>query len=280
MFLAPLVAIGLGALVEGQLRRWHNWACRKEFGESFVVPMWLDRGYFGANLVSVLNGCWQTGVLVPLVLSTALIFRPGADRPERANQAALVWLAVMTLPVLVLVHHFRENLFAGRYFAFSAFWAIAAATYGLATLAFAVLPRARMLALCGALLAVALACPISPRDALAGARAEAARLVGAHPRVYLDGYWQTYVTASVGERGQLIPLVIETEQNRFPMLRSALALGAEVLAPCALASEAGLARQYGAVLRRTGVPSIRGPGAPLCLFNVERSADPFHRAAR
>lgn len=280
MFLAPLVAIGLGALVEGQLRRWHTWACLREYGDSFVVPMWLDRGYFGANLVSVLNGCWQTEMLVPLALGAALIFRPGADRRERANQAALVWLAVMTLPALVLVHHFRENLFAARYFAFPAFWAIAAATYGLATLAFAVLPRARMLALCGVLLVLALACPSSPRDALAGTRAEAARLSGAHPRVYLDGYWQTYLIASVAAPGRLVPLVVENEVNRFPMLRSALAVGAEVLAPCALAPEAGVASQYGAVLRRTAAPSIPGPRDPLCLYTVERPADPFRRASR
>jgi hypothetical protein len=280
MILGPLVAIGLGALVEGQLRRWHRWACRREYGDGFVVPMPLDRGFFGTNLVSVLAGCWQTGIVVPLAVGTALLLRPGATRRERANLAALVWLAVMTLPALVLVHHFRENLFAARYFAFSAFWTIAAATYGLATLAFAVLPRARTIALCGLLLALAWVCPSSPGDALAGPRAEAARLAGAHPRVYLDGYWQTYVTASVGQRGQLIPLVIESEQNRFPMLRAALAVGAEVLAPCALAPETGVASQYGAVLRRIAAPSLSGLRGPVCLYAVERPAEPLRRPDR
>jgi hypothetical protein len=271
--LVPPAAIVLLGVGEWGMRRWQILRWLRRYGQYYVTSTRVDTGHLRANLRQVLGICWHEPVIVPLALGLALAFRPGAGRTERANQAVMLWLAGVTLPATILFEHFRVSEFSGRFFAFSAFWALAASTYGLATLTVERLPRLRVPLAAVMLAALALACPRSPTDPLAAPRADAARLSGTHPRVYLDGYWQTYVTASVAPPGALIPLPLERQHDRFPMLLSALTTGAEAIAPCALDRGSGLAEQYGALLGRLPGEAIPGPGDPLCLYRVERAAD-------
>jgi len=276
----PLLAVGLGALVEGQLRRLYHAYCARNFGQAYLSVLRFDRWHVRPNLAAVATGCWNTGVALPLLVGTLLVVRPGLDRRARANQAGLVWLALVTLPALVLVQHFRASDFSARYFAFPAFWALTSTFHGAAVLVLELARRWRPAVLGVALVAVAIACPVSPAIPLADVRADAARLTGSAPRIYLDGYWETYLLASLAPRGALVPLPRQGQSNRFPMLQSALQPGREAVAPCRLDQGDGTAEQYGALLRRTEAAVLPGTREPLCLYGVERAASPLPRPRR
>jgi len=273
-----VVALGLSALAEGQIRRLYNAFCRRTFGEKFLTVLKLDRGHLGANLASVLGTSRAVGLVVPLLLGVAVLPVPGRTRTERCHQLAFVLLAVYPLPAYVLVRHFRDNLFAGRYFSLCAFWAVAGAVYGAAVLLCHLAgerePALRLLILLGLVMTI----PASPADPLAGERLLAARLVGPGQRLLLADYWDVYVPASLAPPGTLLPLGREGNTNRFPALQDALRPGRVVLASCALDDVEGTMTQYGALLRRTPEPPIvAGQGGPWCLHWVERGARPIRQ---
>jgi len=277
---APVVALGLAALFEAQLRGFYNAFCKRTFGKSFMTVMHLDRGHLRANLVAVATVAWREGVVAPLLVGAALLPLPGWSRGRRIDQAVLVWLAVCSYPAFVLVQYFRESMFAGRYFSFPGYWALAAAAHGtvvlLAVLAGKLGGAVRLLALA----AVVVVMPTSPRDPLAERRAAAARLVGAEPRLLLGDYWEVYVPAALAPRGALIPLPRENDHNRFPAVQDALRPGRAALVACALAGLDGTLQQYGAILRRTtdaplaGDTTSSGEQTWWCLHVVETPARP------
>lgn len=273
-----VVALGLSALVEGQIRRLYNAFCSRAFGEKFLTVLRLDRGHLRANLASALATSRAVGLVLPLLLGVAVLPVPGRTRTERFNQLAFILLAVCPLPAYVLVEHFRENLFAGRYFSLCAFWAVAAAVYGATVLAgHLAAERAGALRLV-LLLALVVAIPASPADPLANERLFAARLVGPGPRLLLGDYWDVYVPASLAPPGALLPLGREGNTNRFPAMQDALRPGRTVLASCALDDADGTMTQYGALLRRTPEPPIvAGQGGPWCFHAVERAARPIRQ---
>jgi hypothetical protein len=278
-FAGPLLALGLSALAEGQLRRFYNAFCKQAFGERFLTVLHLDRGHLRANVLAVIGKAWATGVVVPLLLGAAVLPLPARTRTERLNQVALVLLALCPLPAYVLVHHFRENLFAGRYFSFCAFWAVAAAVSGVLVVAGHLAGERRGALRLLVLLALAVAIPASPPDPLAGERLLAARLVGPGPRLLLADYWDVYVPASLAPPGTLLPLGREGNTSRFPAMQDELRPGRTVLASCALDGADGTMTQYGAFLRRTPEPPIvAGQGGPWCLHAVERAGRPVGRA--
>ena len=256
----PVVALGLSALAEGQIRRFYNAFCRQTFGEKFLTTLRLDRGHLRANVLSVLSTAWVTGVVMPLLVGAAVLPVPGRTRTERFNQLALVLLTLTPLPAYVVVRHFRENLFAGRYFSLSAFWAVAAAVYGALVLAGHLAGERRGALRLLVLLGVMVAIPAAPRDPLAKERREAAQLVGPAPRLLLADYWDVYVPASLAPPGMLLPLGREGNTNRFPAMQDELRPGRTVLATCALDAADGTMTQY---------------GGPWCLHTVERPARPI-----
>ncbi|HTS81291.1 MAG TPA: hypothetical protein VMH40_11875 [Myxococcaceae bacterium] len=268
-------ALGLATLFEAQLHRLYNAFCKRRFGERFITVMHLDRGNLGSNLGAVAAVAWREGVVIPLLLGTALLPLPGWTRSRRIDQLVFLWLATCCLPVFVVVDHFRENFFAGRYFSFPAYWAFAAAAHGglvlLAALAGALGPGVRCLAL--ALLVLVM--PTSPRDPLAERRAAAQALVGPEPRLLLGDYWDVYVPAALAPSGALVPLPKEGDLNRFPLVQDALRPGRIVLLACALDGPAGTARQHGALLRRTAAPALPGENMSWCPHTVETPARPI-----
>ncbi len=235
----------------------------------------FDRGHLNANTVAVLSKAWDVGLVVPLLLGTAMLFVPGRTRTQRFNQLALVLLALCPLPAYVWVHHFRENFFAGRYFSFCVFWAVAAAVYGVTVLAGRLAGERRGALRLLVLLALCVAIPASPPDPLAQLRAQAARLVGPGPRLLLADYWDVYMPASLAPPGMLLPLGAEGNMNRFRAMQDELRPGRTVLASCALDAPDGTMTQYSALLRRTPEPPIEaGQGSPWCLHAVERAGRP------
>ncbi|MGZ5958004.1 MAG: hypothetical protein ACXWLI_06270 [Myxococcaceae bacterium] len=278
--LPPVALLGLVAIAIGQLHRAYTEACKRAFGERFITTLRLDTGHLLSNLAAVLSGAWREGVVVPLLVGIAVLLAPRLTRTVRANQAVLVGLALCAAPALVLVQHFRENDFAGRYFAFPAYWAIAAAVHGAVVLAGALAGARMPLVRLGALGALVAVVPRGPAHPLAGPREEAARLTGAESRVLRGGYWQVYVPASLAWRGALLPIPREGEYDRFPALRAELRPGREVLAPCAMDGADATVEQYGALLRRSAAPPLSAEGGPWCLHRVERPARPLLRSPR
>jgi hypothetical protein len=277
--LAPVAVLGVVALAVGQLHRAYTEACKRAFGDRYLTVLRLDIGHLRRNLVAVLSTAWHEGVVVPLLLGIALLPMPGLGRTARANQVALVGLALCTLPAIVLIRHFRDNDFAGRYFSFAAYWAVAAAVHGALVLvgAFAG-PRASLVRL-GAVAVLVAVVPRGPADPLAAPRQEAARLTGGGARVLVGGYWHVYVPGSLSG-GALLPIAREGDLDRFPALRAELRPGREVLAPCALDGADGTLEQYGALLRRAADPPVPAEGGPWCLHHVERAARPLHHSPR
>jgi hypothetical protein len=272
--LTVLASCSFGS-TEAALRARHAAYSRKVFGTGFATHLPIDHGNLMANVVSVLGGGWRHGVGLPLLLAAGSLPIPGRSRQERTHLWILLWLALCTLPALVAIAHFRINQFSPRYFCSSAFWAIAAATYGIATVLERLARPRGALALAMALGVLALLIPAAPRDPLAGPRAEAAHLVGTEPRVLLGGYWDVYVPASLAPRGALLPLPIEGEFDRFPALQSELRPGRPALVPCRLDAPDGTLRQYGALLRRTTDAPVMVGGAAWCLHDVEHPARTF-----
>jgi hypothetical protein len=278
---APGVALGLAALFEALLRGIYNAFCKRTFGQRFITAMYLDRGHLRGSLVAVATVAWREGVVLPLLVGVALLPLPGWSRGRRMDQAVLVWLAVCSFPAFVLVFHFRDSLFAGRYFSFPGYWALAAAAHGtvvlLAVLAGRLGSAVRLLALAALVVVV----PTSPRDPLAQSRGAAARLVGAEPRLLLGDYWDVYVPAVLAPPGALVPLPKEKDFNRFPALQDALRPGRAVLVACALDGTDGTVQQYGALLRRTTDPPLAGDRTSSgeqtwwCPHVVETPARPF-----
>ncbi len=278
--LAPVAVLGVVALAVGQMHRAYTEACKRAFGERYLTVLRLDIGHLRRNLVAVLSTAWHEGVVLPLLLGIAVLPMPGLGRTARANQVALVGLALCTLPAIVLIRHFRDNDFAGRYFSFAAYWAVAAAVHGAVALVgtFAG-PRLSLVRL-GAVAVLVAAVPRGPADPLAAPRQEAARLTGAVARVLLGGYWHVYVPASLAPHDALLPIPREGEYDRFPALRAELQPGREVLAPCAMDGAEGTVEQYGALLRRSAEAPLSAEGGPWCLHRVERPARPLRSSPR
>jgi len=214
-------------------------------------------------------------MVIPLLLGMAALPLPGWTRTRRIDQAVLLWMAVCTLPVLVLVEHFRINLLSNRYFSFAAFWAVAAAAFGVLTVLSGLVGSRGWAVRAVALGALVLRFPASPPDPLAGQRTEAAHLVGSEPRVLLGGYWDVYVPASLAAHGTLLPLPQEKDFNRFPDLQAELRPGRPVLVDCTMDAPDGTVRQYGAVLRRTADPPLVADGRSWCAHAVEQPSLPF-----
>ena len=271
---AAVGALGISGLADSQLRRVYNAYCAREFGATFVSALKLDRGHLLSNLAAVVALGWRDGVLLPLGLAAGALALPGRAREERTNQLVLLALAVHLLPALVLVQHFRLNFFNDRYLAFPAFWAVAAAVHGGAELLGVLAPRRREMVTVLALVALAIAAPLSPPDPLAAPRSDAARLVGTSERILLGDYWAVYVPASLARRGALAPLPLEHQASRFPWLQAELRPGREVVAPCGLDGPDGTFAQYGATLRRTPDAPILASGGPWCLHAVDHPARP------
>lgn len=272
---APLAALGLVALAVGQMHRLYTEFCKRTFGDRFMTALRVDQGHLLRNLGAVLATSWRTGVVVPLLLALAVLPAPRLSRTARANQAILVALALCSLPAFVLVRHFRDNQFAPRYFAFPAYWALAAAVHGALVLGGALAGAARPLVPFAALAVLMAATPRGPADPLHAARLEAAGLGGAAPRVLLGDYWVVHVPASLGPPGALLPLPREGDYVRFPAVRTELRPGREVLAPCAMDAADGRLEQYGALLRRSADPPLPAEGGPWCLHRVERPGRPM-----
>lgn len=276
------IRVGLAVLASGSfgsteaaLRARHVAFSRKVFGTGFATHLPIDQGHLLSNFLGVLGGAWRNGVVLPVLLAAGLFPIPGRSRVERTQLSILLWLALCTLPALIAISHFRINQFSPRYFCFPAFWAIAAATYGTATLLGRLAHPRSTAVLTVALAGLAVLIPASPRDFLAAPRAEASRLVGPTPRVLLGGYWDVYLPASLAPRGALLPLPVEGDFDRFPALQSELRPGRPTLAPCALDAADGTLRQYGALLRRTHEEPVTAGGTAWCLHDVEQPARGF-----
>lgn len=269
----PLVALVLAGVGEAQIRGHYYAFCRRVFGQKFLTVLRLDRGHLAANVVAVLGAMKAVGIVFPLLVGLAALPLPGRTRTERCNQLALVLLALLPLPAYVVIAHFRENLFGGRYFSLPAFWAVAAAACGAMVLAGQLAGARRGWVRLGVLLVLMITIPGSPADPLGPTRSEAAQLVGPAPRILLGDYWAVYVPASLAPPGMLLPLPREGSHDRFPALEDTLRPGRTVLASCALDAADGTMRQYGALLRRAPEPPIvAGPGSPWCLHTVEEPA--------
>jgi hypothetical protein len=270
-----VLASGAFGSIEAALRARHAAFSRRVFGTGFSTHLPIDRGHLFSNVASVVDGAWRQGVVLPVLVAAASLPIPGRSRLQRTQLWILLWLALCTLPALVAIAHFRINQFNPRYFCFPAFWAIAAATYGIATLLERLTRPPAAVALTLALAALAIVSPIGPFDPLLVPRVEAARLVGTEPRVLLGGYWDVYLPASLAPRGTLLPLPVEGDFDRFPALQSELRPGRPVLARCALDAPDGTLREYGALLRRTAAAPVIVGGAAWCLHDVEHPARTF-----
>jgi len=270
-----LVTLGLAALGEGQLRRFYNAFCKRTFGERFITVLRIDRGHLVSNLGAVAATCWRDGIVVPLLLGLGALAAQRLTRSQRASQAVLVALALCSLPAFVLIAHFRENEFAGRYFSFATYWAVAAAGHGVLALAGELAGRRRTLVHLAGLLALVVLVPAGPGNPLGPQRLEAARLVGAAPRVLLGTYWEVYVPASLAPPGALLPLPREGDYNRFPTMAAELQTGREVLVACEMDGPDGTLEQYGALLRRLPGDPVRSESLSWCLHAVERPARPM-----
>ena len=271
----PVVALGLAALAEAQIRRWYNAYCHRVYGESFVTGLKLDRGHLLGNVGAVAAVAWREGVVIPVLLGLGALSLPGWTRTRRFDQAVLLWMTACTLPALVLVKHFRINDLSNRYFSFAAFWAVAAAACGVLTVLSGLAGRRGWAVRAVALAALVLGFPSSPPDPLAVQRAEAARLVGSEPRVLLGGYWEVYVPASLAAPGALIPLPREEDFNRFPSLQAELRPLRPALVDCTIDGAGGTLRQYGGVLRRTADSPLVAGGRSWCPYAVEQPSRPF-----
>ena len=241
---APVVALGLATLAEAQLRRWYNAYCRRVFGERFITALRLDRGHLLGNVGAVAAVAWREGMVIPLLLAVAALPFPGWSRARRFDSAVLLWMAVCTLPLLVLVEHFRINDLSNRYFSFAAFWAVAAATFGVLTVLSGLVGTRGWAVRAVALVALVLRFPSSPPDPLAA-------------------------------QGTLLPLPQEKDFNRFPDLQAELRPGRPVLVDCTMDAPDGTVRQYGAVLRRTAEAPLVADGRSWCGHAVEQPSRPF-----
>jgi len=267
-----VVAIGLAALFEGQIRRLYNWYSRISFGERYITPLLLDRGHLLSNVGEVLGATWRAGAMVPMLLGAGALAIPHRTRTERFTQLGFICLGLCVVPAYVLVFHFRSNGFPLRYFSYVTFWGIAAAIYGGVLLLSALVPRWRRAVPLAGLVALAAVVPAGPVDPLAQERDAARRLVGQEPRVLLADYWDVYIPASLAPPGALIPVGADSNLNRFPATLAEVRPGRIVLAPCSLDAADGTLVQRGALLRRTADPPIPGVQAPWCLHTVERAA--------
>jgi hypothetical protein len=264
-----LAGLGVAGAFDALLHRLHATDCLRRFGRTFVTSLRIDRGHVLANVGPVLASLRHEGGLWPFLVGAAAIAAPRRTRGERFDGLALLVLGLSVLPGLILVRYFRTNEFAGRYLSLPTFWAIAAAVHGLVLVACALAGRFRGPVLALGLLALVVSVPSAPRDPLAGARADTARLVAAGPAVLLADYLDVYVPASLGPPGLLVPIGAEGNLDRFPGNLAQLRPGTLVLAPCALDRPDGTLEQHGARLRRVEAPPIPGHPGPWCRHAVE-----------
>jgi hypothetical protein len=270
--LGAVVALGAAGGVEASIHARYNAWCQRVFGERFVTPLRIDHGHLLANVVPVLASLRAAGGLWPLLIGGAALAVPGRSRSERLNLLSLLAFACAVLPGFVLIGYFRGNDFAGRYFSFPAYWALAAAVYGLALLASTLVRERQELVRAVALGVLVLLVRAGPSDPLAGPREEARALAGAGPAVLLADYLEVYVPASLEPGRVLVPVGAEGNLNRYPETVAQLRPGRRVLVPCALDRPAGTLEQHGALLRRTGADPVTTGGRTWCVHAVERAA--------
>ena len=272
--LGALLSLAGAAGIEAGIHARYNAWCNSRFGERFVTPLRIDHGHLLANVFPVLAALKTAGGLWPLLLGGAALAVPGRSREERFNLLSLVAFGCAVLPGFVLIRYFRGNDFAGRYFSFPAYWALAAAGYGVALLASTLVRERPELVRAVALGALVLLVRAGPSDPLAGGRAEARALAASGPAVLLADYLEVYVPASLAPAGVLLPVGAEGNLNRYPETVDALRPGPRVLAPCALDRPDGTLEQRGALLRRTGAEPVTAAGRRWCIHEVERAAKP------
>ena len=269
-------ALGAAGVAEAGLHRWYDRFCVRTFGQAFITPLHVDHGHLLTNVGPVVAALARSGGLWPWFLAAASLGVPRRSRADRYDQLALLGLAASVLPGLVLIRYFRESEFAGRYFSLPTFWALAGAVLAVLRTLLASSRAARPWVLGIGLGLLAVAAPAGPRDPLAGARAEAARLAAAGPAVLLGDYLDVYVPASLAPRGLLVPIGKEGTLNRYPGTLSEFHPGRVVLAPCALDGPEGTFEQHRALLRRVEATPIEAAGGPWCRHAVERAATPGH----
>ena len=270
--LGALAALGAAAGIEAGIHARYNALCLKTFGERFVTPLRIDHGHLLANLFPVLSALRTAGGLWPLLVGGATLAVPGRSRAERFNLLALLAFACAVLPGFMLIRYFRGNDFAGRYFSFPTYWALAAAVYGVALLASTVARERQGLVRAGVLGALALLVRAGPPDPLAEPRAQARTLSAGGAAVLLADYLEVYVPASLAPGRVLVPVGAEGNLNRYPDAVAALRPGRRVLAPCTLDRPDGTLEQHGALLRRTEAERVSAGGQIWCLHAVERAA--------
>jgi hypothetical protein len=272
--LGALAALGAAAGIEAGLHSRYNAWCLRVFGERFVTPLRIDHGHLLANILPVLGALRTAGGLWPLLIGGAALAVPGRSRLERFNLLALLAFACAVLPGFVLIRYFRGNDFAGRYFSFPAYWALAAAVYGVVLLAATVSRDRPGLVQAAALGALVLLVRAGPSDPLAGARPEARTLAAGGPAVLLADYLEVYVPASLAPGRVLVPVGAEGNLNRYPETVDELRPGRRVLAPCALDRPDGTLEEHGALLRRTPAEPVSTGARTWCIHEVERPARP------
>jgi hypothetical protein len=271
--LVTAAALLAGPAFEQRVRIDYHQFARAAYGRSYNTPIQLDRGYLLQNAREVTGVGYRLGL--PLIfLGVAVLFAFLRRRRDlRTNVVGLAWLSLSSLPVLIVISHVRLNLFAERYFSQTLFFSLCLLAY-LAIEAVAEVSRqpttvVALLALC----ALALRVPFPKESGLTALRAETRKLLSPTPRVLMDGYWNTYVPATLVPYGALIPLPLQGQTNRFPMFESRLRNGAEVLVECGAAPADNL-EQYGVTLARLPGDPIEAFGRRYCLFSPLVKVEP------
>ena len=231
--------------------------CLRRFGRTFVTPLRIDRGHVLANVGPVLASLRHEGGLWPFLVGAAAIAAPRRTRASGSTGSRCSLFGLSVLPGLC-----------------------SSATSGptssrAATCRFP--PSGRSRPRCtgscssparwpdgsagwcsrSASLALVVAVPPAPRDPLAEARADAARLAAAGPAVLLADYLDVYVPASLAPPGVLVPIGAEGNLDRFPGTVAELRPGMH-------GSRAVRARPAGwdAGAARRAPPPRRGPADP------------------
>ena len=327
----PVGAVFTGVVLESGVRLGYYLYCRAFYGNSFRTPLRLDIGHLQANAASVLLRLGGSQVRPILLLAVllgcaglgALLFAAVGKRPPgsvhagtvaRLNTlafpAACATIAATQAILLVVIQHFRENLFDPRYFTLIEFMLCVAGLHGIlaglawagarAWSAVAQLRRKRpgggatpggpafayrsvlYLALAAAAwTAGATASGFAVDTRVNGLRARARVLAERSPgTLFMGSYWDTYVLAGLLPAADLRPLALEGQYLRMPWIRGELRQGTEVVVVTLAEGELPRAElvQYGAHLSRTQATWRSVDGARFSLYRVTKPAP--ERAAR
>jgi len=264
-----------GLLFEAGLRQAYNRFVQRHFQMDVHTLLRGDKGHLAEHAGMLWLRLRTPPVLGSLLFLAAcvavlLVLRRRGLRGEAKGRrwtalectvVGALLCALLPLPVLLLVSHWRMNDYAERYLAptyvFLLYGGLVALGVWLPSLAPA---RTRGAALAAMTLALcSLVYLVRPQE---GANPEYARMrtlaqalaVRAPGEVLLDGYWGTYVLAALAPPGQLLPLPRAGELNRLPAQEESLALARRVvvghrfLLPPEDGSEPRWLFQYGVLL--------------------------------